>query len=86
MWWERMSKWKHVCLLVVALMLILLLLCLGGCTQWQKNQSGSDVKVIYSQGGCMMIVDGLQVEQVDEKEKQWIFDENCKISVKTIVE
>ena len=59
---------------------------LSACTQWQKNQSGSDVKVIYSQGGCMMIVDGLQVEQVDEKEKQWIFDENCKISVKTIVE
>ena len=70
---------------LLLLLLLLLLLTCSGCGALQSQQ-GQQVEVIYHEGGCLMIVDGLSIEQMDEKEKLWLFDEGCKISVKTVVE
>ena len=66
-----------------------LVLCLATCTllpSCSLSQSGKNVEIIYSNGGCLMIVDGVSVEQIREKEKEWVFDEDCKISVRTDVD
>jgi hypothetical protein len=65
---------------------IALCMLLSSCSAGFPSQQGQNVEIIYSNGGCLMIVDGVQVEQIREKEKEWLFDENCKISVRTDVE
>ena len=69
-------------MLICAVLLILLLLCLGGCAA----QSAQNADIIYAKGGCLLVVDGQVVEQMDEKRRDWFFDEDCKISIKTVVD
>jgi hypothetical protein len=77
-----LRKETHILMLICAVLVILLILCLGGCAA----QSAQNADIIYAKGGCLLVVDGLLIEQMDEKSKQWVFDENCKISVKTVVD
>lgn len=80
-----MSKRSIICACLVALIAILLALCLGGCGLGM-SQYGQDVEIIYHEGGCLMIVDGLSVEQVKEKTKEWSFDTDCRIDVRTVTD
>lgn len=78
-----MSKSLHIAMLVIAVLVILLLLCLGGCSLTQRTNT---VDFIYSNGGCLLYLDGLSVEQVGEASRNWVFDEDCDISISTIVD
>ena len=61
----------------------LLVLCLSGCG---LSQQGTNATVIYAKDGCLFYVEGMSMEQVRDKEKEWEFDENCNISVKMDIE
>ena len=52
---------------------------LSSCNLLQSQQA-TDATVIYGNGGCMFIVDGLSLEKLDEKREQWDF-EDCKVSI-----
>lgn len=60
---------------VIAMMLI-------GCT----TQRATDADIIYHQGGCLFVVEGLTVEQVKQATKDWAFDTECRISVRTTID
>ena len=55
---------------------------LSGC---QQAQTATDATVIYGNGGCLFIVDGLSLEKLDEKQERWEF-EDCKVSVNSDTE
>lgn len=57
---------------------------LSSCSTW--NQQAQDIQIIYAEGGCLLIVEGLSVEQVAEKRKEWDFDTDCRISVRTVID
>lgn len=63
----------------------LLALLLTGCGQI-PNSSSSSATVIYHNDGCLFYVDGLTLEQVREKEKDWEFTENCEVAVRLEVD
>ena len=77
-----MRKETHILMLICAALVILLILCLGGCAA----QSAQNAAIIYAKGGCLLVVDGQIVEQMDEKQRDWFFEDECKISVKTAVD
>lgn len=77
--WEGVTKITHIAMLVCALLIILLLLCLSGCES-MSSSSGS-TKLIWHNGQCLLVVDGLTATQADEIDDLWEFKE-CEVTIK----
>ncbi len=72
-----MSKTLHICMLVIAVLIILLLLCLGGCASRQQS-----AQVIWNDGQCLLFVDGISAEQAGAISKDWEF-KSCEVKVES---
>ena len=71
-----MNRLTHILMLILGFLLLLLILCLGGCA---ANKT-SNVDVIWHSGGCLLIVDGLSATQADQIQSNWDF-KDCEVSV-----
>lgn len=70
-----MNQRFHIAMLIVAILIILLLLCLGGCAS--KNQS---INLVWHDGECLLWVEGISAEQAGNMSKEWAFGD-CEIRV-----
>ena len=72
-----MSKQLHLCMLIISLLIILLLLCLGGCAA--QNKDAGTGEFIFS-SGCLLYVDGTNVE-IATAVQELVQLEDCKILI-----
>ena len=77
MWMEKYGKWFHVMMLIVAMLFILLMLCLAGCSTSNKS-----VQVIWHDGECLLYVDGISADQAGNMSKEWEFGD-CGVKVES---
>ena len=72
-----MTRHCHIAMLVVAILIILILLCLGGCATRQQS-----AQVIWNDGQCLLFVDGISAEQAGLISRDWEF-KNCEVKVES---
>lgn len=76
--WKEPETWIIIACIIV--MVLFMAYVLTGCTPHTK---GRDLKIIWYDGKCLMVADGMSIEQAKEIKEYWKFEE-CKVQVSDI--
>ena len=77
---KRLDKWTfedYLLLACIVVFVLIVLLFATGCTVHTRAQ---DIDIIWHDGKCLLVADGMNIEQARELKQAWNFKE-CDITV-----